>query len=153
MRIASLFIAGILLASCATPRPLPTEEHYYTTGYNFTEYTEMGFMFTPEGYSGEYKSVGIIEIKHIPRFAHIPSGGDTQRMEGSRVYRDPLGSGYWRVTEVDTNRMIRDAYEAASRMGADAVINFRMVPDTFQNVTLEVPTATLRGFAIKRINQ
>lgn len=146
-RISVITLIVLFCSSCTTLRPVEMEEMYYGTGYDFTEYTQMGFLFTPEGYIGEYESIGVININHVPRFIQTTQ---RVRLDGFRLFRDPAGEGYWGVSEPDTDRMIKEAHRIASEMGADAIINFLIVPDRFENVNLTVPTVVLTGFAIKR---
>lgn len=54
------------IISC-TNSTVAREETFEVTGYDFTEYTEKGFLFTPNTYSGEYKSTGLITVTQWPR--------------------------------------------------------------------------------------
>lgn len=146
---STLFIA-ILFTGCATNKPVETDEYYFATGYDFTQYTEQGFLFTPEGFPGEYEAMGIIRINHQPQFMEIPDQQRNQQVPGSRVYVEPDGISYWRVSEPDPDRMIQEAYDQATAMGADAIINFRIVGERITNGSLTVDSAVLHGFAIKR---
>lgn len=151
----TLLIIGVLtitalFTSCATNKPVETQEYYYATGYDFTQYTEQGFLFTPEGFPGDYEAMGIITINHQPRFVEIPESMRNQQMAGSRVYAEPGGINHWRVSEPDPDRMIKEAYDQATEMGADAIINFRIVGESFVNGNITVDSAVLHGFAIKR---
>lgn len=150
-QIIFLFIASIIVG-CSTVNTVPHGERYYPTGYDFTDYTERGFLFTPESYLDEYNSVGIIRINHTPQFVHVVQEQARQHISGFRIYRDPNGRGYWRVSEPDTDVLIEKAYETARAMGADAIINFQISSDRYENGNLTVSTATLTGFAIKRID-
>lgn len=144
-----LFIIGMLLAGCATNRPTAQESVMYPTGYNFTEYTAKGFLFTPEGYTGDYESVGLIWINYQPRFIYLPDP-DVPRITGYRVYKEPGVSHWWRVSYPDPAEMIDQAYNLAMEMGADAIINFEIASTPYTNGTLTVSSSYLTGFAIRR---
>lgn len=145
----------ILFAGCGTFSSSVSErdEFYAVHGYDFTDYTKKGFMFTPEMYQENYESVGLIEISYSPSFLEIPgdaSGDALMDYQDSRVYRDPVEDKYWRVSRASSEELIERAYEQATELGADALVNFRLVSDTWTNGQLAVETLTLRGFAIKR---
>ena len=44
------------------------------SGYDFTSYTEKGFLFTPEQYLGDYDAVGLLNLEVIPEVRKLPYG-------------------------------------------------------------------------------
>ncbi len=59
--IILITLSTILLTSCYTSPPyFPKEVKTYI--YDFRDYTEKGFLFTPENYNYNYKSVGEIQL-------------------------------------------------------------------------------------------
>lgn len=39
-------------------------------GIDFSSYTEKGFLFTPESYQGDYKSIGMVTYSITPEAKH-----------------------------------------------------------------------------------
>lgn len=155
MKKLIILSTALLFTACVSSNVTERDEFYAVWGYDFTEYTEIGFMFTPEMYHGDYESVGLIEISYSPSFLEIPGdarGDALMDYQDSQVYRDPIETKYWRVSRPSSEELIEKAYNQATELGADAIVNFRMVSDTWTNGQLEVGTLTLRGFAIKRTN-
>lgn len=150
--ITLLLITLLILTSCATTtRPTAQDDLIFPSGFFFTQYTEQGFLFTPEGYPGEYESKGIIYINYQPRFLYLENP-NVPRIPGYYIYKEPGLNHWWRVSFPDPAALIEQAYKLAIEMGADAVINFEMEPTTYTNGTLTVANARLTGFAIKRTN-
>jgi len=130
-------------------------ENYPVYGYDFTTYSEEGFLFTTETYLGDYESVGLIEIPYRPEFirAEVPRGTVPDQWEGYENYQDPFDENlYWRVKQADPDTLIKEAYEIADSMGADAIINFEISPYTVENGSLSVTSIRLTGFGIKRLD-
>jgi hypothetical protein len=67
MRTAVLAtVAALILASCS-----PTKRPQYARdtegrGYDFTVYTQQGFLFTPESYNGRDQSIGSLPVTVWP---------------------------------------------------------------------------------------
>lgn len=55
-----------LFHSCTTLEiaKFPREEVLY--GIDFTKYSKTGFLITPEKYSGNYESIGLVEFVYMP---------------------------------------------------------------------------------------
>ncbi|MCH8487279.1 MAG: hypothetical protein LAT75_10455 [Candidatus Cyclonatronum sp.] len=153
----SILMLSFLLASCSGLRVIPQDEFYVVTGYDFTEYTAKGFHITPERYLGTYEPIGVIRIQYIPEF--IREGDQTAGMTREQLeqnyvrHADPTRNlVYWHVSKVSADNLIREAYEAASAMGANPITHFEITSDSYQNGSITVPSAVLRGFAIKRLD-
>jgi uncharacterized protein YbjQ (UPF0145 family) len=143
-KFSTLIIIVLFLSSCATSLQ-QWDSEYRTFGYDFTEYSESGFLFTPEGYNGNYDSVGMIEVVFIPQ---IRKGNERINIEGA--YRIVVGTNYYYVKEPDTDEIIMQMYKKAIELGADALINFELVPHLLDNEGVKIATYRVGGFAIKR---
>jgi hypothetical protein len=44
------------------------------SGYDFTSYTERGFLFTPEQYLGDYDAIGLLSLEIIREVKKINYG-------------------------------------------------------------------------------
>lgn len=143
-KFTTLNLIVLFLSGCATSLQ-QWDSEYRAFGYDFTEYSEGGFLFTPEGYSGAYDSVGLIEVIFIPQ---IRRGNERINIEGA--YRIVVGTNYYYVKEPDTDEIIMQMYKKAVELGADALINFELVPHLLDNEGFKITTYRVGGFAIKR---
>lgn len=138
----TLILTALLFTSCATTKP--SNEIIYTTGFNFSEYTEKGFLITPDSYLGEYQSIGLINVTMWPAVIEIRG---TRTATGGNV-----NSG-WRIERLNVQKAIDQIYAEADSMGADAITQFRIRSTERNNGLLKVPGAEISGFAIKRIKK
>lgn len=121
-------------------------------GFDFREYAEKGFLFTPHQYIGEYESRGIITITIYPETkvtkGPTPKGWVMKKIGGPSGQDTPR---YYLEEVIDQSIVIGGAYQAALDIGADAIMDFN----------IESMAAVLRGgiyqsgyivsgFAIKR---
>jgi hypothetical protein len=116
-------------------------------GFDFTEYSKQGFLFTPESYNGEYESIGLIEVAFYP-----PVTKDTLRINEEK-WDSWLRSEFsrWYVGVISSNELLDSLYNYTNRMGADAVINLR-ISETEPKTNGVVLYSGIKasGFAIKR---
>jgi hypothetical protein len=148
-----LILLVLTLSSCATTFT-PSASVFEVTGWDFREYANKGFLFTPHQYLGEYESMGIITINLIPgtlaigQSAASYNGYSRKTLQGS-----PVGGGttinYWEE-DIDVEKCIDAIYQTAVDMGADAVMDFHV--KDFQTFKGGVELTGFRGegFAIKR---
>jgi hypothetical protein len=143
-----LLAALILLTGCNTTNQLTyLPMSATTTGIDFREYSDKGFLFTPEGFSGEYETRGFLTTTIWPQ-ASRPEFTYTQKRVGP-----------WTEQQVRIDDAVKKMYEDAVAMGADAVIRFLASPIT-EEVTVgqigSVPEVfrrngiTVSGYAIRR---
>jgi len=144
----ALVLVAALVAACGGPEVY--KKSMEVAGYDFTEYTEQGFLITPESYQGEYQSVGTLSVTVWPRIEQLPAEDDTVAQPGPE---SPAQE--WFVTEgVDPQEVVDSLHVEARSMGADAIMNFRTEPvrEDLENG----PTRTgvrARGFAIDRVDK
>lgn len=131
---------SIYFISCSAEKDL--EKKVYVYGYNFSEYTKQGFLFTPEQYIGEYESIGILEVEIYPE---IKEGKE----KGSNQYG---GTTKWLYNYIQTKEVLDSLFNIGRRMGADAVVRLE-ISDVAQDrsgfINL-IPGKRASGFAIKR---
>lgn len=140
------FLIVISLSSCVTGiKHLPRNEQFL--GFDFTPYSENGFLFTPESYQGDYESIGLITYSVTPEANLVNSYGNG----GASTYSSK-SMLEWEVEELDANDAIKSMYDKCIEMGADALTNFKvetketLIPTTHQPMYQYI----VSGFAIKR---
>ena len=146
--VPALVLVVTLVAACSGG-PEVYEKSMEVAGYDFTEYTEQGFLITPESYQGEYQSIGVLSVTVWPRIEQKP-------VEDTLAQPGPDNPAQvWLVTEdVDPQEVIDSLYAEAQSMGADAVMNFRTEPvkeDLDNGPTRSGVRA--RGYAIDRVDR
>ncbi|HRQ78483.1 MAG TPA: hypothetical protein PLY94_07770 [Gemmatimonadaceae bacterium] len=112
------------------------------TGIDFTKYTTLGFMFTPERYAGDYESIGLITVTIIPT-----ATGSLRIQARSGATERTVD---WTVSPVEAKDVLDEAHSRAVAMGADAIMNLSLqaIPQVHPELTFY--GIELRGFAIKR---
>ncbi|MDR8390767.1 hypothetical protein NC796_06445 [Aliifodinibius sp. S!AR15-10] len=120
------------------------DEVVNVTGYDFSKYTDQGFLITPEQYLEEYQSIGLITVTQWPAVNKT-----------IRRVRDPDGSGYvnreeFHAEDINVEKAIDEIHKVATDMGADAITRFDVTPTSRMNGTLRVQGVEISGFAIKR---
>jgi len=146
MKNLLIAFAAFLLLSCVLP-PTKIPRVSIFTGIDFRKYTESGFLFTPEKYSGEYESIGIVNYKLMPAAEFVSSYGDQDP-----TYNGP-NSKRWVTEEIYLGQVIDSLYVMAKEMGADAIMNFEVIYEEESRADvygLKLEGWTARGFAIKR---
>lgn len=146
----SLFSLLLLLSGCVTCVVVPTNENYSVYGYDFTKYSELNFLFTPESYNGKYKSCGLINVEYEPEVKKASSAYD--KIEGyNTIKANDTELTSWHVKKPNIDSLIYKTYTVATKMGADAVINFNVEFFFKENGCITYSTVRISGFAIKRI--
>ena len=138
----------MFLTSCA---PVITSINPETLfiGFDFRKYTEKGFLFTPEKYSGVYESIGTV------RYVHVPGAKLTEYLKRSNYDGTNTMQKKWVIDSASVSHGIDSLFSLASSMGANAIMNFVVIPatrthsvDTMGIVTIE--GYDISGFAIRR---
>lgn len=144
-----MIILAIALSGCVASLA-EWNSDYLTSGYDFREYTERGFLFTPETYTESYDAIGLVEITFIPNIRRTQQQ-NPPRLEGYRLIE--FGSDVYYVELPDTERLIEEMFEVASDMGADALTRFSIDGETLNNNGFQVSTIKVSGLAIKRLSE
>ena len=133
-----LFLTVLFFSAC-NPITMDKFAVYYT--YDFTEYTQEGFLITPHSYSGKYESIALLTVEVFPSIRRKTTEDDPN---------NKLHSNYI-LGQITTKEVIDSLYLHAKRMGADAIINFTTNRDVYyQNGASKVPGIGASGYAIKR---
>lgn len=138
-----VFVAFLLLSCAPAVTKVPRTSQF--TGIDFRKYTDSGFLFTPEKYSGEYESIGIVNYKLLPAAELIAPYGDPS-------YNGPYAKS-WVEEVIYIGQVVDSLYVRSVEMGADAVMNFEVIYETEERATTPPVTLhgwTARGFAIRR---
>ena len=141
-----LLISFVFVYGCV-PRPSEMSHDVSIAGLDFTKYTAKGFTFTPEAYTGQYESVGQFRVTVSPEIVKsLPSDDDnykTVRAQGDK----------WFVEKINLTEAIDSIYALAVKMGANAIVRFKidLVPRSDGPLLYECYEAS--GFAIKILNK
>jgi len=143
----SVILIIAIVAGCSTT--LENTGGFYVRGYDFTEYTEQGFLFTPESYLGTYDAVGQINVDFIPeiREARTREGQRPVQIPGYDLIRHD--GRYYHAQQPNTQDIIDHLYELSVEMGANAVTNFYVSSRSWEGVS-DIRIVTVSGFAIRR---
>jgi hypothetical protein len=151
--ILIILIISFITISCTSTNLGLTEwdGDTYTFGYDFTEYSEKGFLFTPEKYNRPYDAIGLVEIVIYPKVRQAYSNQNSLSGENSRFVK--IGSTYYRIEVPQSDVLIEDMYQKATDLGADALTNFRIDEISLTNNSYQIPSLKISGFAIKRLDK
>lgn len=110
--------------------------------FDFTRYTNQGFMFTPEKYAMEYESIGVVNLVIYSKMEQAQK----------TIGENPVLNLGWRFVQVNPSELIELAYREAKKMGANAMTNVEITEASKFNAEfkIDVPGVRLRGFAIRR---
>ncbi len=140
--VVSLLIT-FLITSCATQlKHIPGYE--ITVAIDFTKYTDADFLITPHEYSGIYESIGLITTIVMPE-------ANLETNEAGFVSE----SNVWKISDLNISEVINNIYGKAVQMGADAIVDFKIIEntDTYNSILPVAVTGYLiSGYAIKRLD-
>ena len=183
-----LLLIAILLLSCANFKMtykaaiktnyIEKEDRLYVV--DFTEFTEREFLFTPEKYGGDYKSIGLIDNSFFEELILFKKG-TKEKVELSNIRNeifedaDDFNRKYdWHNPPISTQLILRSVYNNCIKMGADAFVNLessnvqkvitfgsyaqyvtlggKTKPDpiSINPLTITINGLRITGFAIKR---
>ena len=134
----------LIITGCVTTESLPGSKTF--TKFDFSKYSEKGFLFTPEGYNDDYQSIGMINITFWPE---VLKKGD--KPDPAKSYRTTFSAGNrWFIERLNMQTAIDSMYSKATEMGADAVIRFNANYKTKRHAMMTIVGIDVTGFAIKR---
>ena len=136
-----LFLSCHVITSCGTQYRV-IEKESQSIVFDFRKYTNRGFMFTPEKYTKEYESIGLIDLVIYTKMVQA------QKTIGEK----PVLNLGWTPIPINPNELIEMAYREATSMGANAITGFQIKNTSRFNPIhkIDVPGVRLVGFAIKR---
>lgn len=146
-----MFLIAVLI-SCSTPLSLVPEKKLIV-GYDFTKYSDAGFLFTPNEYTGAYESVGLINLIYTPR-AELVEVYAGYSVDGAQ----PIMKKAWKAEKYDSEMLLDMVYESCVELGANAFTQMEInaYEETHGGNTLypvKIDGAKISGFAIKRIGE
>jgi hypothetical protein len=137
------FIVVFFLVSCT---PSKFQKQVVTYVYDFTKYSNQNFLFTPEQYTGNYNSIGLLEIEIYPETEKVLAK-NTSNQYGTEDYSK---STQWIYYPISTEEVLDSLYNRAIRMGADAITRLKIEDFIVSYGTVYSYGKKASGFAIKR---
>ena len=147
MKLYLVFIISfIFLFGCVHSFEVP--KMVLTSVYDFTTYTERGFLFTPEQYLYDYESRGQITIEIIPEV--LASSYNEEIDDG---WIKLTGKTYWKAKKINPQEVLDELYRKAISMGADALVRLKFDNNENFNGAVYFNSLVATGFAIHRKNK
>ena len=132
-----LIFTTLLAFNCAHFQGTSREINIF--GYNFTKYTNAGFLITPLSYSNTYQSIGLITVQFYPAVTKRDS-----------IATNKSTYSFYSAEEIKPNIVLDTLYNIAVKMGANAIINFKSLPIEKTVSHFRIEGIQVEGFAIKR---
>ena len=168
MKQCSLLVFLLVFAfplGCQPPQYIPGR--LVISGFDFTKYSDLGFLITPDDYQGDYESAGLIEVSYVPdaRLETVKDVKSLSSADSLNLANDPWfvndgGEGgerkVWRIDEIEPSRIIDTIYNECRKMGANALTQLS-IEYFFENHAegttrpVRIPGVRVSGFAIKRL--
>lgn len=156
MKHIAMFLFLLILVSCTVTEPKHFPRQVTFLSFDFTPFTEKGFFFTPEKYTSNYESIGLITCIISPdeKQVEISRSDQNQKSEIDDVYYSTALKDYiWAQEIIKPYEILQIIYDECIKMGADAFVNFKY--DTVQmpsksSIFRETKYYVITGFAIKR---
>jgi len=119
-----------------------------TLGIDLRPFAKLNFLITPYAYSGKYTSIAIIDYKIMP-------GAQLKNIINYSPYTGESYEGStWFVDTVKTDESLNRIFLICKEMGADALIDFKILEasDSYTNIEkpIVVPGIRITGLAIRR---
>ncbi len=144
-RFISFFLLTIFIYGCSAFQD--TGRVLIISGFDFTQYADKGFLFTPENYTDKYESMGLITIQMVPAVKSPEVNMNVPR--GYRLYTY-MDTEAW-IQDLDPNELVFELYKKAVAMGGNAVIRLQIKNVDFPNGRILIPGYEVSGFVIKRL--
>ena len=141
MKRLGLMAALVLFYSCSMQVQTPhrvREKTRIVLFADYSKYNEQGFLITPYQYTGEYKSIGEIQII-------IQPGSEYQKIQDDR--NPQWYSIEYKEDNVSIEDIIEEIVTEAQKRGADAIANFKIEVKDYPGPT----TYYASGFCFKRL--
>jgi hypothetical protein len=154
MKNLLLLVFIVSLSGCVTELKViyPVQQLY---GIDFNTFTQKGFLITPEKYSGNYESIGIIDFTAKPGAQYKYSGKKANDYYKDGTTDQQYFDKYeWVVDSISFSDVLNKVYTICVGMGADALVNFQnetiLDPYTGIKNPVKITGYRITGFAIKR---
>ena len=152
-----LFLISLAFYSCG-PTLIELQSIYGSKDFysiDFTKYSKLGFLITPEKYIGEYESIGIVRYEVYPGATYQLISNKPNPKYGTNA-NEPMMITVraWDIKKISMQEVIDGMYDQCRQMGADALINFDVKYESIPYSGISNPVTingyTISGFAIKR---
>ena len=119
-----LIILSLIVGCGAPPKVIP--EIQLIIDIDFTEYTQKGFLFTPNAYTANYESIGLITIIYYPeaRLVTRVIEYEGKDKEGNKRARK---ESEWVINKINSNALLDSVYTTCIEMGADAFTQLKIL--------------------------
>ena len=153
--LLKIIVLTLMFSSCAElPIIFRIEPEEYLFGIDFRKYSEEGFLFTPEKYTGEYMSIGLIDYRVLPGADYVFSQTLSNVSKGTPSYANQYT---WQQETIKISQVMDSIYIITKSMGADALVNFSLDVESKDHTGIKNPTTIkgyrITGFAIKRLSE
>ena len=121
-----LILASVFLGSCVTEKLVNSEGQFVTYSFDFREYAETGFLFTPNRYEDEHTVLGMITVELHPEIEYLKIPDNISTMVGfSKIGYKALSfyHGSDRMIkytkDIDIQELIKEVYSISTNWGGD----------------------------------
>ena len=139
----SIILAVVISMTGCAQKFIHLDKKETVASLDFTKYQEKGFLITPNTYGGNYESIGLFYFT-IEAEADFKSVKD----ERGRSFKQ------WVSKDIDTNEVLKLAYETAKNKGSDAITNFKIknftVTKSDGSSMFSIDAVEISGLLIKR---
>jgi hypothetical protein len=159
-KITLLFVlTSFLFNSCTTLKVSSWNETITDNTYDFSKYAEKGFLFYPGEYiQGKFDVIADVSIRLSPTVRPIDCASMYDSNSMSKWYDEGFESlsnftthgQVCCVIKFSEKDLVDECYKKCISLGADALVNFKVVKTTKNNNTVEIPIILATGIAIKR---
>jgi|LSQX01.2.fsa_nt_gb hypothetical protein len=151
--IGTFFTLAISLTGCYTHKLTDREKEIKTFGFDFRDFAEKGFLFTPNEFYGEHYVLGIIRVELHPKVKY--KRNDLTREPGYTMYVLNVGNNtaVQLVSIEDEKELIEHIYNMAVEWGGDGFSEFKLEYLTSQTDGLSSTSysyPSISGVVIKR---
>ena len=128
--ISSILIILFLVSACA-----PVLDHIprntEIVGFDFSKYSEKGFLITPGEYGEDYETLGLLTFRIYPEAKKMKHsvGEEWPILEPGWIYlggNDKQKTTRWAMEVIDPSEAIEMAYQEAIKRNADAITHLEI---------------------------
>lgn len=140
------FLVLLFFTFSCTPYLTEFDKEFYEQILDFTKYTSKGFLFTPEQYSGDFESCGIIKLEFWPK---VKRDFNNTNLQPGQFYSEGQGTN-WVYTPITSIEILDSLYLKSMRLGADAIVRLNIEEFEGDYGPVTAPCKRVSGYAIKR---
>lgn len=153
-RLLILPIILMIGLSACSPRVIPASRIIQVSFFDFSKYSQEGFMISPNQYIGEFEPCGELYIKIIPGEVlkkNVKKSNYSQNDD--LIYQSTQESNFNPEDLIQENispdELLKEAVSQAKKRGANAIVNFNCV-EIYPYNSFNILYYQITGFAIKR---